>query len=159
FNPSTSAAVVFSLQPAANSPCSNTDNHAFPNPADNGATNIHDSRTDTCTDAQTFQVIVPTGALYISTPYHAGNPFDLGRMTLAADGTSYHAQAAFGTAANPANGVTIIDTRGGLPWTASVLSSPFTSGAHSINPCNLGFTGVAPGYITGNAISASNPIV
>ena len=47
-------------------------------------------------DQQTFQVTVDPGTLTISTPYYAGHPFDLGHMTLSADGTHLSATKAFG---------------------------------------------------------------
>lgn len=156
-NGSSSSPVVFSLSPPANDPCTNA---GTPQPYPN------DPRTDLCHDAQTVQVTVPRGNLFISTPYTPTNPFDLGTMQLAADGTTLHASGHFGTAAAPADGVTIIDTRSsGEGWTAAVTSTDFTksgaagpTGFSSINACNLGFVNVAPAYVSGNAISATNPI-
>jgi len=110
-----------------------------------------------CTDAQNFQATVPAGSIVISTPYHGSNPFNIGTMVLNAAGNQYTASNAFGNAANPTNGVTITDTRaGGLGWTASLQSGAFTNttaATGSINAGNLGFTGVAPQYINGNALN------
>jgi hypothetical protein len=48
--------------------------------------------------------------------------------------------------------VTITDTRAGdLGWTAQVSSGDFTGGGKTINACNLGFTGITPVQIGGNA--------
>ena len=110
-----------------------------------------------CTDAQNFQATVPAGSIVISTPYHASNPFNIGTMVLNTAGTQYTASNLFGNLANPANGVTITDTRaGGLGWTASLQSGTFTNttaATGSINGGNLGFTGVEPQYISGNALN------
>jgi hypothetical protein len=106
-------------------------------------------------DPQTVTVNVPQGTLVISTPYTAANPFALGDLVLATDGTSYSVSKAFGDAANPAGGVTITDTRAGNPgWNASVTSGDFVNGANLIDGSHLGFTGLTPKYITGNAIQA-----
>lgn len=108
-----------------------------------------------CTDAQNFRVTVGAGTLVISTPYTAENPFDLGTMTVDPTGTFMHAQADFGNTANLANGVTVTDTRtGSNTWTAQVSAGDFASGANTINSCNLGFTGVTPQYISGNALQS-----
>jgi hypothetical protein len=153
---SQSAPVAFTVSPAAGDPCSNVASGTSPKPYPN------DPRSNTCIDDQTFQVTVPTGNLFISTPYTAANPFNLGTMQLSADGKNLHAAAAFGAptgVSGTSQGVTIIDTRtGGAGWTATVKSTDFTSGANLISACNLGFTGVTPDYIPGNAISATHPI-
>ena len=116
-----------------------------------------------CTDPQAFTVSVPVGTLVISTPYVPANPFNLGTMTLNASATELSTgQVPFGTntPATLADGVTITDQRAGdLPWTASLSSTPFTSGANSINARNLGFTSVAPVYVLGNALSAAKPVL
>jgi hypothetical protein len=119
-----------------------------------------------CTDAQAFIANVPAGSIVISTPYTAVSPFNLGTLVLNAAGTQYSTpKVAFGSVATPAAGVTITDTRaGGLGWTASLQSSSFTiagNPAAVINAGNLGFTEVAPRYITGNALAAApgNPVV
>jgi hypothetical protein len=113
-----------------------------------------------CTDAQPFVATVPAGSLVISTPYLAANPFNLGTMVLNAAGTQYTTTAAFGNAGSPASGVTITDTRaGGLGWTASLQSGVFTNNTvlpvGVINGGNLGFAGVAPQYIAGNALNVA----
>src|SRR5450631_2248660 len=113
-----------------------------------------------CTDAQPFVATVPAGSIVISTPYLAANPFNIGTMVLNAAGTQYTTSAQFGNAASPNNGVTITDTRaGGLGWTASLQSGAFTNTtvlpAAVINAGNLGFTGVAPQYISGNALNVA----
>jgi len=119
-------------------------------------------------DPQTFVVDVNAGTLTISTPYtgaDAAHTFNLGAMALSSDGTKLHASAPFGSSTLPAAGatfagVTITDTRAGNgPWTASVYGGDFLSGSDKINGQNLGFTGVQPLYIGGNALSASNPVV
>jgi hypothetical protein len=148
FNASQSAPIAFSLSPAAGDPCTN--GGAYPS----------DTRTNVCIDDQTVVTTVPRGNLFISTPYTPANPFDLGTMQLSPNGTTLHTSAPFGSAAAPASGVTIIDTRSaGEGWTAAVKSNDFTSGTNSINACNLGFTGVTPSYISGNAIDGVAKIV
>ena len=112
-----------------------------------------------CTDAQNFQATVPAGSIVISTPYKAANPFNIGTMVLNAAGTQYTTSAPFGSAAFPGDGVTITATRaGGLGWTASLQSGAFantTAAAGAINGGNLGFTGVTPRYISGNALNVA----
>jgi hypothetical protein len=112
-----------------------------------------------CTDAQAFQATVPVGTLVISTPYTASSPFDLGTLKLSTDATMLSTgPVAFG-AGTDGKGVTITDGRSGnLPWTASLQSSAFVSGSDQINGRNLGFTDVAPQYVGGNALSATNPV-
>ena len=147
---SQSQPVTVTVSPAAGDPCNNTGGANFPN----------DPRANTCTDQQNEQVTVPTGGLLISTPYtSAQNAFDLGTLTLSGDGTFLHTSAPFGTDASPAAGVTVTDTRSGnLPWTAAVTSTDFTHGSDAISACNLGFVGVHPNYLPGNALNASNPV-
>lgn len=114
-----------------------------------------------CTDPQGFVVTVPVGSLVIDSPYTAANPFDLGTMKLNADSTMLSTGAvAFGSGTD-GKGVTITDQRSGdLPWTANLQSSPFVSGPNAINPRNLGFTQVAPQYVSGNALNgATKPVV
>jgi hypothetical protein len=133
FNGATSAAVTVNVQSVQSPACGQTGSQ--------------------CTSAAAFTASVPVGSLVISTPYTLTNPFDLGTMTLNAGATQLSTgPVAFGAGAA---GVTITDQRNGdLPWTASLQSSPFTSGASSINARNLGFTGVTPTYILGNALNA-----
>jgi hypothetical protein len=105
-----------------------------------------------CRNDASFQVNVDAGTLTIATPYTPTTPFDLGTMVLSPQGTYLHASAPFGTAAAPANGVTITDTRAGNPsWTASVQAQDFTAGSNKINAGNLGFINLAPRYISGDA--------
>ena len=169
FNSSSSANVPLTVAPGANDPCNN-----LPTTPGDDTTRpiwpiVHDTRDNICSDDQTFQVTVPRGNLFISTPYTPLSPFDLHTMTLDPTGLFLHASAPFGTAthASPGSqGVTIIDTRSSNEgWTASVTSSNFTkttastgTGDTTINACNLGFINVAPDYVTGNAIGASKPI-
>lgn len=114
-----------------------------------------------CSDPQTFRVAVDPGALLISTPHSAGHPFDLGHLALAPSGLFFHAAAEFGTAADPAGGVTVTDARAGdLPWSASASVGDFVSGPNRINGQNLGLTSVTARYVDGNAINAAtNPVV
>jgi hypothetical protein len=89
-------------------------------------------------------VQVAPGSLTISTPYDAAHPFDLGTLALNADGTALTATAHFGSAANPEQGIRIIDNRAGdLDWTASALATPFTDPAgDSISQSGLSLTNV-----------------
>ena len=145
FNSSDSAAVPFSLNPAAGDPCLD------PGPP----------ATNTCSDDQDFKVTVPTGTLVISTPWTPANPFDLGTLALSPDGTYMHTKADFGHGSAPASeGVTVTDTRSGdLAWTAAVTTTDFVSGANKINGCNLGFTSVGTTNIPPNALgTAAKPV-
>jgi hypothetical protein len=157
---SQSAPVNFTLSPASGDPCSNVAAGTAPKPFPS------DPRSNTCIDPQAFQVSVPRGNLFISTPYDgsdAAHTFDLGAMALDPSGLNLHVSKPFGAAthASPGSqGVTIIDTRSqGEGWTATVKSTDFTkSGGGLISACNLGFTGVTPDYVTGNALSPTHPI-
>jgi hypothetical protein len=115
----------------------------------------------TAPDPQTVTVNVPAGTLTITTPYTPTSPFSLGDLALNTAGTSLHASGTFGDAANPANGVTITDTRAGdLQWTAAASSTDFTKGSDSIDATNFGLTGVTPNYVAGNALNATTkPVV
>ena len=133
FNGATSAPVTITVQPAAGSPC---------------------AAPGQCTDLQGFVVTVPVGTLFIDTPFTAANPFDLGTMSLNATATELSTGAKSFKGQDPAGkGITITDTRSGnLPWTANLQSSTFVKGSDSIEARNLGFTGVTPSYIGGNAL-------
>lgn len=90
----------------------------------------------------------------ISTPYTPANPFDLGALLLDPGGTSYSAAAPFDSIEDPAAGVTIVDTRtGGIPFTAQIASTDFVDGGNAIPGSLLGFTGITPVHIPGNAIT------
>lgn len=108
-----------------------------------------------CTETDVFKVTVNTGTLTLTTPYTSANPFDLGVAQLSLDGKHLLASQAFGSATNPAQGVTITDRRAGdLPWDASVTTTDFsTAGGDIINGQNLAFTGVNPAYVSGNALN------
>ena len=115
---------------------------------------------DSCTDPDTVLPPIPRGELVISTPYTPAAPFDLGALQLAADAASYSASAPFGSETDPAAGVTIIDTRsGGLPFSAHISATDFVDDANVIPASLLGFTGVTPIYIPGNAITADDRAV
>ncbi len=135
FNGATSAPVTVNVQPAAGSPC---------------------AAPGQCTDPQGFVVTVPVGTLFIDTPFTATNPFDLGTMSLNSTATELSTGAKSFKGQDPAGkGITITDTRSGnLPWTASLQSTNFAKGSALIEAKNLGFTGVTPSYIGGNALQA-----
>ena len=134
-----------------------------------------------CTEDQFFRATVNAGSLVISTPYTSTNPFNLGTLALNDSGTLLSATKAFGSSTIPVGdttspvtvgkqphaidlvsvyapnyaGVTIVDRRPGqLGWTANLNAGDFTSGANTIDARNLGFTGVTPAYIGGNALQA-----
>lgn len=117
-------------------------------------------------DPQNVKVTVPAGSLTISTPYTPSNPFDLGTLKLRDDGTYYDSvvdatHGHFGSAADPASGVTITDTRSNSQgWTASAGTTDFTNGAgganHEFSGDLLTFTNVAPQYVAGNALNATS---
>ena len=101
-----------------------------------------------------FSTTVPVGALTISTPYHAANPFDLGNMVLNPTGTRFEASARFPKLADPQ--IHITDTRAGqLGWTAYVTATNFAGpGTAAINAQNLALTGVTAVYTPGDALQA-----
>ena len=112
-------------------------------------------------DAQPLTVAIPAGAITITTPYTATNPFQLGTAVLNPAGGSFSASAPFGNSSNPNDGVTITDTLAGdAPWTASATVTNFTdSTSDVINAQNLTFTGVTPSYIAGNALQSGDVVV
>ena len=82
----------------------------------------------------------------ISTPYTPTAPLDLGTLALSPDSTHFTASAAFRC-------IIVTDTTSGaLPWTAQAIATPLTDtdppaappvgGFTSINPENLGLTGL-----------------
>lgn len=111
-------------------------------------------------DAQPLTVSIPAGALTITTPYTAANPFQLGTAVLSPSGGSFSASAPFGNASNPNDGVTITDTLAGdASWTASATVTNFTdSSSDVINAQNVTFTDVTPSYITGNALQSGDVV-
>lgn len=104
----------------------------------------------------TAQVVVPVGALTITTPYNQTNPFDLGSMVLNASGTRFTASASFPNTGDPK--IRVTDTRAGeLGWNSYVTATDFSNGgAGVINAQNLSFTSVAPGYLSGDALQAGS---
>jgi Bacterial Ig-like domain (group 3) len=113
--------------------------------------------------SQTVSVSLAPGTLTITTPYSSATPFNLGSLLLDPVSHVFKASAPFGSATNPAQGVTVIDGRAGdQPWTASVTSTDFVDGAATpdvINGQNLSFTSVSPGYITGDALNPTTKAV
>jgi hypothetical protein len=112
--------------------------------------------------SQTVKVSLTSGALTITTPYSAANPFDLGSLVLDPTHSQYTASAPFGDAGDPTKGVSILDTRAGdQSWTASVTTTDFVNGSSDvINGQNLSFTDVKPGYVTNDALNATtDPVV
>ncbi|MFZ0251249.1 MAG: Ig-like domain-containing protein [Acidimicrobiales bacterium] len=117
------------------------------------------------TGNQDIEAGIPTGTLLLTTPYNAGNPFNLGTAILDPTSSFFIASGSYGTAAG--NGtqdpVTITDTRAGdLGWTASASVTNFVSTTNSgdtINAQNLSFTGVVPSYIGGDALQAGSVTV
>jgi hypothetical protein len=107
-------------------------------------------------DLQAIQVAVPNGSLAISTPYTPDHPFDLGTLLLDANGNLLSTSAAFGTLANPQNGITVVDTRpGGQGWSVSASTSDFNdSSGDTINGENLGFTDLQPVFLNDNALQS-----
>jgi len=114
----------------------------------------------TTPSSQTVDVNIPAGSLTITTPYSPSNPFDLGTAVLDPNQGEFTATAPFGDQANPAQGVTVTDTRAGdESWTASATVTDFTdASSDQINGENLSFTGVTPSYLTGNALQAGDVV-
>jgi hypothetical protein len=109
-------------------------------------------------------VTIPAGSLTITTPYTTASPFALGTASLSPGTGDYTASATFGSSTDSGTGytgVTLTDTRAGdAGWSAYVEASNFAEqgGSGVINAQNLSFTGVAAAYITGDNLSATNPI-
>jgi Bacterial Ig-like domain (group 3) len=103
----------------------------------------------TPSDPQNVKATVAAGTMTITSPYHTGNPFNLGTLALNTAGTQLSMSASFGT-------ITITDGRAGnLAWTASVTSTDFTgelSALNKINGENLGLTALSGTYTPGNAL-------
>ena len=73
---------------------------------------------------------VDPGTLVITTPYHVGNPLDLGTLQLNAANSTFElaAPVAFGSATDQAMGIQVINSRPDTRhFTAQVASSDFTS--------------------------------
>jgi hypothetical protein len=111
-------------------------------------------------DAQPLTVSIPAGALTITTPYTAANPFQLGTAVLSPSDGSFSVSAPFGSSNNPNDGVTVTDTLAGDgPWSASATVTNFTdSSSDVINAQNLSFTNVTPSYIAGNALQSGDVV-
>jgi hypothetical protein len=115
-------------------------------------------------DPQPLQVTVPAGSLTITTPYTATNPFNLGTAALDPSQGFFTASAQFGATSDTGSGysgVTVTNTRAGdSGWNAYAQVTNFTQtgGTGVINAQNLAFTSVSPAYVSGDAISATNPI-
>jgi hypothetical protein len=103
-------------------------------------------------------VTIPSGALTISTPYSASNPFQLGTAVLSPSNGQFTASAPFGSATNPAQGVTITDTRAGeQPWSAAVTATNFSDASGDTIPASdLTFTNVAGSFLAGNALQSGS---
>jgi hypothetical protein len=97
-------------------------------------------------DPQTVTVVIPTGALTITTPYDATSPLALGNASLDAATSTYQASAPF-------TDITITDNRpGDLGWTASVQAGAFSNGTSSFGGEKAGLTGLVATQVSGNAL-------
>lgn len=114
-----------------------------------------------CTDVQTIVADVPQGVLYISTPYTASNPLNLGTMTPDSTGTAFSASHQFGqSSTDPTQDILVTDSRSGdLPWTAQAQASNLSDGGSNagsqISGENVGLTGLTVVPVTGNGFDAS----
>lgn len=119
-----------------------------------------------CSNTANVQVVVSPGAITVSTPYTATNPFVLPQMTLSTDGTYFQTSAVFPKSGD--NQIVVTSTLApAYPWTLSVAAAPLTSGSNSIPASGLGLTGgtlenssgtgAYPGSVTFTAIPAHNP--
>jgi hypothetical protein len=94
-------------------------------------------------DTQNIQVELPAGALTITTPYTATNPFVLPQMTLSADGSMLTSTAVFPAPADPQ--IVVTSSLAGDPnWSVTVTDSDLSTGSTPpsvINGQNLGLTG------------------
>jgi len=123
----------------------------------------------TCSDTQNVQVTVSPGAITITTPYTATNPFVLPAMTLSSDGTFLQSSATFPSLSYPAGDQIVVTSQlsPAYAWTLSVSATPLTSGTNSIPASGLGLTngqlvnssgaGAYPGSVTFTNIPSHNP--
>ncbi|RZS91198.1 Ig-like domain-containing protein [Motilibacter rhizosphaerae] len=107
-------------------------------------------------DVQTITGTIPAGTIVISTPYTASSPLDLGTLAIDPNGTKFSASAPF-------QNIQVVDTRAGdLPWTLSAQAGDLANGGSDVNDTisgqNVGLTDLAPTYLAGNALNASNPV-
>jgi hypothetical protein len=127
----------------------------------------------TCRGVQTTADIVPAGMLSIATPYTAGEPFDLGTLTLNPAGTFYSASAPLDPAgsdvptegAGPAdptfNGITIVDTQtSNSPWNVTAWASELSNGGDSalsvISGEDVGLSGLTAVAVPGDPLTAGD---
>ena len=108
-----------------------------------------------CSDTQSLQATINPGAITISTPYTASNPFVLPAMVLSADGTYLQSSATFPAPGLPqAQQIVVTSTVApAYAWTLSVSATPLTSGSNQIPASGFGLTGgmlLNPGPGAGN---------
>ena len=122
-----------------------------------------------CFNAQAAQQSVNQGAITITTPYSAGNPFVLPPMTLSSDGTFLESSATFPD--NGPNSQPIVVSSSVSPafgWSLVVSATPLTGpGGGTIPASGLGLTNgqlinasgsnAYPGTVTFSDIPALNP--
>jgi len=114
-----------------------------------------------CTDVQDIQVTVGAGTITISTPYTPTNRYNLGTMTLNADGTQLSASGSFPNAVD--NPIRIISTLSGNPgWTASVTASDLNTSPANATPISgagLGLTAITnTAFPTGKTAASTTDI-
>jgi hypothetical protein len=118
-------------------------------------------------DAQGARLDVNPGALTITTPYSASDPFVLPDLTLSTDGTYLSGSAQFPSSSNPdSQQLVVTSTLAGDPgWTLKVSASNLTDGAGgTISSSGLGLTdgqlidtGTFPGTVAFTNLPAHNP--
>ncbi len=115
-------------------------------------------------DPQSVDVVIPVGAITITTPYHPAIPatgttpavpattLHLGTAVLDQSDSTYSASAPF-------ENIVITDTRSATTgFTAKVVSGAFTNGANSFGGQYAGLWNVAAHQVVGNALQASDVV-
>jgi hypothetical protein len=126
-----------------------------------------------CRAVQATADIVPSGVLSLATPYTAGEPFDLGTLTLNPTGTFFSASAPLdpdgsdvptegaGPADRTFNGITIVDTQtSNSPWNVTAWASELSNGGDSalsvISGEDVGLTGLTAVAVPGDPLTAGD---
>ena len=112
-------------------------------------------------DEGAVQVVIPAGAIAITTPYTAASPLSLGTAVLDSATSTYSASAKFGDATDPAKAIKITDTRSASTgWVATVLCGDFSNGtATTFSGKYAGLTDLKAVQVSGNALLATDVAV
>jgi Bacterial Ig-like domain (group 3) len=116
------------------------------------------------TDAQTVDVVIPVGAILITTPYHAATTDAAGNVipatTLHLGPAALDPASSTYSASAPFNDIVITDTRAASTgFTASVLSGPFSNGSSTFSGDHAGLTGLGATQVADNALIATHIVL